>query len=64
MRGKSYKQWFKEVENHILKRGYSIEYANAITCCVRSYYYNKYNYMNPAIAANTGLYPRPYLISK
>ena len=60
MKTKSYKQWLKEVENHIISRGYSIEFADAIAMCVRGFYFNEKQYTDPVIAANRGIYPPPY----
>lgn len=53
--GKSYKQWFREVERMIHKRGFSIEYANAQVVCVRSLYTNNHNFKAPEYAAEYAL---------
>ena len=54
--GKSYKQWLKEVEENIVKQGFSPEYANAIAMCIRSQYGDKYHYTKSKVAAKRGLY--------
>lgn len=53
--GKSYKQWLNETERAIRKRGFSSQYANAQTLCVRSLYINRYSFQTPEYAAKYAL---------
>lgn len=53
--GKSYGQWFKEVEWYIRELGLSEQYANAQAICVRSLYGDKYHFADTKYAAKYAL---------
>ena len=59
MRGKSFRQWKKEVAGHIVKLGYSSEFADAVAVCVRGCYVDPHSFLSPNEAAGRGLYPPP-----
>lgn len=50
--GKSYRQWFREVERMIHKRGFSEKYANAQVVSARGFYNNKHDFKTPEYVAD------------
>lgn len=58
MRGKSFRQWKKEIVGHIVKLGYSSEFADAIAVCVSGCYTGPYNFLTAEAAAKRGLHPQ------
>lgn len=58
-RGKSFHQWKKEIVGHIVKLGYSPEFADAIAVCVSGCYTGPNSFLPPEVAAERGLHPQP-----